>query len=503
MDDYGLISILPPMLAIFLAFKTRDALVSPFVSIFVGSLIFAKGSLYSALIAMWQTFIFKQVAAPWNAELFVLIVAIGIFVALIEASGSVEALAHSMSRFIGGRVKVQISAWIAGVLLFFSDSANCLILGPVFRPLVDRFCVSREKLAYIVDSTASPVCMLVPISTWAILIGGIITASLKNYGIEMDILTSYAKCLPYQYYTILAVFLVPVVAISRKDFGPMADAEILAVSGKSKYLMIDKKQKSERSKKSPPYIALISLIVLLTTISMMLVSFGFPEEVKSENVRVSLVIGYSMGALVCIVMLWACKIMTSSEIVECIISGAKNMSYVIILFVAALTLGNICSQLGTGKFLARITVPHIHTVFVPMLVFCLGAITSFATGTANGTQAILIPLAIPLAINSGAPLFITIGAAAAGGLFGDHCSPISDTTILASMGSGCELIDHARTQLPYALLAAVVSSGAYFVSNFTKRNMLIIVISFLTMSLLYCMFCKFLNKKSSNYRGNM
>lgn len=480
--DYGLLSILPPLIAIFLAFRTKDALVSLIVSIFVGSLIFAKGNIYSAVIAMWQTFIFKQVAAPWNAELFVLITIIGIFVALIESSGSVEALAHGMSRFIGSRLKVQVSAWFAGILLFFSDSANCLILGPVFRPLFDKFGVSREKLAYIVDSTASPVCMLVPISTWAILIGGIITASLKDYGIEMDILTSYAKCLPYQYYTILAVFLVPVVALSRKDFGPMAQAENLAKEGQSKYLTLGKMQNRARTS---PYIALISLIVLLSSILVMLVSFGFPSEIQSENVRLSLVTGYTMGALACIIMLKIHKIMSSSEIVECIVNGAKSMSYVIILFVAALTLGNICSQLGTGKFLARVTVPHIHTMFVPMIIFCLGALTSFATGTANGTQAILIPLAIPLAMNSGAPLFITIGAAAAGGLFGDHCSPISDTTVLSSMCSGCELIEHVRTQLPYALLVAFVSSVAYFINNFTKNNILIICVSFIVMCSLY------------------
>ncbi|WP_455596211.1 SLC13 family permease [Cloacibacillus porcorum] len=488
MSDYGLISVVPPLLAIFLAFKTKDTVVSLFTSIFVGVLIFAKGNLYVALVEIWQTFIFKQVSAPWNAELLVLITSIGVFIALIEESGSIESLAKKVSHFIGSRVRVQISAWITGLILFFSDSANCLILGPVFRPLADRFGVSREKLAYIVDSTASPVCMLVPISTWAILIGGIIEASLKDNGIEMDILTSYAKCLPYQYYTILAVFLVPLVALSRKDFGAMAVAERLAIEGKSRYLLKKEEEhvKVNNSKKeSPAFIALVSILILLFVIIFMLLSFGFPGEVKSGNVRISLVTAYTIGSLGCMAMLVWKIIMTLPEAIECAIKGAKNMSYIIIIFIAALTLGNICSVLGTGKFLAHVTVPYIHSILVPALVFILGTVISFSTGTANGTQAILIPLAIPLAISSGAPLFVTIGAAAAGGLFGDHCSPISDTTILSSMGSGCEPLDHVRTQIPYTLIAALVATLAYVVSSFTEHNVIVIAGSFILMYLLF------------------
>ncbi|EHL70343.1 Na+/H+ antiporter NhaC family protein [Cloacibacillus evryensis] len=486
MSDYGLISIVPPLLAIFLAFKTKDTVVSLFTSIFVGVLIFAEGNLYVTFVEIWRTFIFKQVSAPWNAELLVLITSIGVFIALIEESGSVESLAKNVSHFIGSRVKVQISAWVTGLILFFSDSANCLILGPVFRPLADRFGVSREKLAYIVDSTASPVCMLVPISTWAILIGGIIEASLKDNGIEMDVLTSYAKCLPYQYYTILAVFLVPLVALSRKDFGPMALAERLAIEKKSKYMLKNEENPLKAYKKEgPAFIALVSIFILLFVIFSMLVSFGFPGEVKSGNVRISLVTAYSIGSLGCMAMLVWKKIMTLPEAVECAIKGAKNMSYIIIIFIAALTLGNICSVLGTGKFLARVSVPYIHSVLVPALVFILGMIISFSTGTANGTQAILIPLAIPLAISSGAPLFVTIGAAAAGGLFGDHCSPISDTTILSSMGSGCEPLDHVKTQIPYTLTAAIVSALAYLISSFTEHNAVVIIGSFALMYLLF------------------
>lgn len=485
MDDYGVISIIPPVLAIFLAFKTKDTVVSLFVSIFVGVFIFAKGNLYNALVEVWRTFIFKQVSAPWNAELLVLMVSIGVFIALIEESGSIESLAKKVSGFIGSRVKVQISAWLGGLILFFSDSANCLILGPVFRPLADRFKVSREKLAYIVDSTASPVCMLVPISTWAILIGGIIEASLKDNGIEMDILTSYAKCLPYQYYTILAVFLVPLVALSRKDFGPMALYERLATENKAAYLLKSEGDTPKARRESPAFIAMVSIFVLLLVIFSMLVSFGFPGEVDSGNVRISLVTAYSIGSLVCMVLLIWKKIMTLPEAIECAIKGARNMSYIIIIFIAALTLGNICSVLGTGKFLARVTVPYIHSVLVPALVFILGMVISFSTGTANGTQAILIPLAIPLAISSEAPLFVTIGAAAAGGLFGDHCSPISDTTILSSMGSGCEPLNHVRSQLPYALIVAVVSTLAYLVSSFTEHNIIIILSSFILLYLLF------------------
>lgn len=485
MSDYGILSIVPPVLAIFLAFKTKNVILSLFSSIVVGVLIYAGGNPYVAVVEAWKSFIFKQISAPWNAELAVLMTIIGGFVALIERSKSVESLAKNISRLIGNRLKVQLAAWVGGMLLFFSDSANCLILGPVFRPLADRFKVSREKLAYIVDSTASPVCMIVPISTWAILIGGIISGALKEHGMEIDILSAYAQTLPYQYYTILAVLLVPVVALTKREFGPMLAAESKAVSGELRYADQDEDDSGALQKEAPASIAVISLGVLFVVLFGMFLSFGFPGEMESANVRISLATAYFLAMIVCMMLLVGRRVMTLEQTIQCAIEGAQRMAYVVIIFIVALSLGSICSALGTGKFMARVSVSYIPPMLVPAIVFFLGAVISFATGTANGTQALLIPLAIPLAIHANAPLFVTIAAAATGGLFGDHCSPISDTTILASMGSGCEVIEHARTQIPYALVAAAVSFVMFIVSSLIRSGIVLMVAAAVAMAAMY------------------
>lgn len=477
MNDFGILSIVPALLAIFLAFKTKDVILSLFTSVIVGALIVSKGNPYIALVDLWKKYIFSQLTSPWAAELIILMTVIGGFVAILEASGGLEALTKKMSTVIGSRVKVQLAAWFGGLCIFFSDSANCLILGPVFRPVADRFNISREKLAYIVDSTASPVCMLVPITSWAVLIGGFIEVSLKEHGITIDAFNAYLSTLPYQFYTVLAVFMVPLVALSKKEFGPMVEFETKAINRKSVVEeTVSDLEKEVESRRSYVSVALIPFLVLAVVLIGMFMSFGFPN-MGSDKFRISMASAYFLATLSCILMIVIKKIMTLSEAISTVIDGCKNITPVLIMLIAAFGLSTISGELGTAKYLARVTLPYIPSSMLAALVFLIAVIISFATGSANGTQALVIPLAIPLALHANAPLIPVVAAAAAGGLFGDHCSPISDTTILSSMGSGCNTVDHAKSQLPYALVAATASFFTFLLSGFTQNALILMPVA--------------------------
>ncbi len=485
MNDYGFLSIIPPILAIFLAFKTKDVILSLFTSLMVGALIAAGGNPYTALVNFWSKYIFSQLTSAWAAELIILMTIIGGFVSILEASGGLEALTRKLSVVIGDRIKVQLAVWLGGLCLFFSDSANCLILGPIFRPVADRLNVSREKLAYIVDSTASPVCMLVPITSWGVLIGGFIEASMKENGLAMDAFSAYVATLPYQFYTLLAVLMVPLVILSKREFGPMLPLEKKAVArinvleeGKSEL------EKQIEKRESSASVALIPFLVLSIVLVGMFMSFGFPN-MGSDKFRISLASAYFLGTLACIFMVVTKKIMTTGQAIESVISGCKNIMPVLIMLIAAFGLGSLCGEMGTAKYLARVTLSVIPSSMLAALVFLIAVGISFATGSANGTQALIIPLAIPLAIHADAPLIVVISAAVAGGLFGDHCSPISDTSILSSMGAGCDTVDHARTQLPYALIAAFASFCTFIVAGFTQNPFLLMPLAIVIMLLTF------------------
>lgn len=495
MSDFGILSIVPPLLAIFLAFKTKDVILSLFTSVIVGALIVSQGNPYVALVDLWKKYIFAQLTSPWAAELIILMTIIGGFVAILEASGGLEALTKKLSTFIGNRIRVQLTAWFGGLCLFFSDSANCLILGPVFRPVVDRFNISREKLAYIVDSTASPVCMLVPITSWGVLIGGFIEASLKENGMAMDAFSAYVSTLPYQFYTVLAVLMIPLVVLSKKEFGPMVEFETKAVNRKS---VIEEGpselEKNVESRKSYASAALIPFLVLVVVLVGMFMSFGFPN-MGSDKFRISLASAYFLGTLTCILMVVIKKIMTLSEAIETVIGGCKNIMPVLIMLVAAFGLSTLCGELGTAKFLARVTLPYIPSSMLAAIIFVIAVIISFATGSANGTQALVIPLAIPLALHANAPLIPVIAAAASGGLFGDHCSPISDTSILSSMGSGCNTVDHAKSQLPYAMVAAAAAFVTFVLSGFTQNALILMPVAIALMVVFFYLASKSFGKE--------
>ncbi len=463
--NYGVLSLIPAILAVVLAFKTKNVVLSLLISLYVGALIIAAWNPWQALQDLFSNYLFVDITSSGNAQTIVMMSFVGGFVALIEKSGGAKAFAKAIAEKITGKATAQVFAWVGGLAIFFSDSGNSLILGPIFRPIMDRLRVSRAKLAYILDSTSSPVCILVPVTGWGVYIMSIIATEFENLGIVESEMSVFMKAVPYQFYAILALLLVPLIAAGKKDFGPMALAEESAKHG----LTEEQKAADEEVIVSDdtnvsPWNMVVPLIVLFSVIFIMFIGWGFPtQNVPGSKIRVALTSGYFMASVALLAMIVRQKLMTFTEAFDTFIGGIKKMAGILTIIVCAWGVGSVCGNLGTSNFIVDSTVGVISPSLVPALLFIIGAVISFATGTSWGTMAILLPLGISMANGFGVSEYITIAAVLSGSLFGDHCAPISDTTVMSSMAAGCNHIEHVKTQIPYAGMAAAAAFISYLI----------------------------------------
>ncbi|MGF7060191.1 Na+/H+ antiporter NhaC family protein [Brassicibacter mesophilus] len=474
MEHMGFLSLIPPILAIVFAIITKNVIISLFLGSFVGILILSNGMLITATKTMIGEYLFTQLTDSYNAGVLVLLVFIGGFVALMEKSGGAAAFAEKTAKFINTRVKTQLAAWFGGIIVFFSDLGTPLIVGPIFEPIFDKAKVSREKLAWIIDSTASPVAVLVPFIGWGVYAMGLIQKEFESLSINTSDWDAFIHAIPFQFYPILVILMVPLIAFTKLEFSAMSKAE-KRVQETGELFWSDSKpmRKPERMKevqgiKSRPILVWLPILVLLVTLFGILVPLGFPfKKVGGNDFRVALSTGYLFSGLLLILMMSYYKVKKLQEAFEIYISGMQKMMYVALTLVLAWSLGSVVKNMGTANYIIEIMNGTVPVFFVPVLIFIIGACMSFATGSSWGTFAIMMPLAIPMAHHLGAPLYACIGAVLSGGLFGDHCSPISDTTILASTGAGCDHIDHVKTQLPYALVNASAALISYIVAGIT------------------------------------
>lgn len=470
--NYGLLSLVPAILAIVLAFKTKNTVLALIISLFSGTLIIAGWNPWIALQDMFSEYLFVDITGGSSAQTIIMMSIVGGFVALIEKSGGAKALARTVSESIDTRVKAQVLSWIGGLAIFFSDSGNSLILGPIFRPIMDRIKVSREKLAYILDSTSSPVCILIPITGWGVYIMSLIAQEFEVLGLTESDASVFLKAIPYQFYAITALLLVPIVALSGKEFGPMAKAERRVIYDNKLFnegtvTPIEEEPLSEKAENARARNIVVPLIVMFVVIFAMFVSWGFPREtIAGSKIRVALSSGYLLASITAMIFIIRDKIMTFEEAFETFMGGIQKMAYILVIIVVAWGVGSVCSNLGTSNFIVESTRGILSPNLVPALIFAIGSIISFATGTSWGTFAILLPIGINMAYSFDVSIYVTIAAVLSGGLFGDHCSPISDTTIMSSMAAGCDHVEHVRTQLPYALVAAIASFIGYLVAGF-------------------------------------
>jgi Na+/H+ antiporter NhaC len=470
-------SLVPVLLALVISISLRNVIVGLFVGLFVGVLMIEGPALLGGMSLMVRDYLVPQVTDSYNAGVLVLLGFIGGFVALMERSGGGAAFAAKVSYFITTKARLQVSAWIGGIVIFFSDLGTPLIIGPTFRPMADHLRVSRAKLAYIIDSTSSPVAILVPFIGWGVYIMSLLEQQFTALGIEQSDFQALIAALPFQLYAWLALFAVPLLALTGVEFGPMARSERRAVSEGleaevSASAVLDKpaqhdSQPGATGKARASFIWL-PLLVLFIVLLWTLVPLGFPfGRVSGADFRAGLSTAY-LSAAVALVLLMAVsgaqRVMVS---VHMYLEGMSRMMLVAIMLLLAWAMGDMTTTMGGDVYVATLAAENAAPWALPAIIFLVSCSISFATGSSWGTFAIMLPLALPATVAIDAPLYVCIGAVLSGGLFGDHCSPISETTILSSTGAGCDAFEHFQTQLPYSLANGALCLVGFIAAGFT------------------------------------
>ena len=477
----GWVSLLPPIVAIGIALAFRQVIPALFIGVWFGAWV-AEGltipGLWVGLLDVPNVWVLEAIAPPdgdtSHASIVVFTILIGGLVGIIARNGGTRGIVAAVTRWTTSRRSAQTVTASLGVVVFFDDYANTLVVGNSMRPVTDRLRVSREKLAYLVDSTAAPVASLALISTWIGFEVGLIQDALDAIGVDESAYSAFVSSLGYRFYPVLALVLVFAVALTARELGPMHAAEVRAArtgetSRTDNPAAIDEPEMSPKEGVPHRLVnAVVPLVVLVGgTLGFLFVTgegSTVREIVGSADSYASLVYGSIVAIVVAGVMTIAQRVLSLSETVQAWFAGVKSVLYVLIVLVLAWALSAVTGELGTAEYLADLLGSGLPMWILPALLFVTASATSFATGTSWGTMGILMPLAVPLTwavaqnealANDAAlsALYVSISTILAGAVFGDHCSPISDTTVLSSLASGCEPIDHVRTQLPYALLA--------------------------------------------------
>lgn len=495
---FGIWTLIPPLIAIILAFITKNVVISLSLGVLSGTFLLELNgcNVAAALFNGFLDFIGRIVSSlssPWNAGIILQCMTIGGLIALITKMGGAKAIAENLSKKAKSPVSAQLITWLLGLLVFFDDYANSLIVGPIMRPVTDKMKISREKLSFIVDATAAPVAGIALISTWVGYEISLIKDAYAAIGQNVNAYGIFVSTIPYRFYNILILMFIVFIAIFSKDFGPMLKAERRARSTGKVLSDTAKPMISEESADVKPkegiklsmwnavipigvlvlsafagfyyngYVTIIGgkdkeLIALLKNYPSSFAAIR--ETFGASDASIVLFQSALIASITAMIMGIFQKIFTLSEAVDTWIQGMKSLVITGVILVLAWSLSGVIKELGTAKFLVSILSDTIPKFLLPSIIFILGSIISFATGTSYGTMGILMPLTVPLAYAvspDSSYIIISTGAVLTGAIFGDHCSPISDTTILSSMGSACDHIDHTKTQIWYSLVVASVT----------------------------------------------
>ena len=465
MIETGWLSILPPVIAIVLALLTKEVYSSLFIGLFSGMAIYSFASGGTIVSTAANTFDMMYSKISDNAYMIIFLALLWAVVVLVSKSGGSEAY----GRWVEKRLKTKRSAAFAtsllGVLIFIDDGFNCLTVGTVMRPITDRLHISREKLAYIIDATAAPVCIIAPVSSWAVAVASEVS---QDGGFNV-----FLSTISYNLYALMTILMVVFLCLTGMDFGPMKKAEEAAEQKEA-----GAAEKGQQGNSRGRVIDLVLPIIVLIVCAILGMAYvggyfeGVPfSEAIGYNPTAGLTLGAFAGLVTAFVLYIPRRLMTAREFIANIVSGIGNIVPPMLILILSWSLGGVCRQMiGTGVFISGfVTTVHLPLGFLPFLIFVVAALMSFSMGTSWGTFGMLIPIVtmICAADGAGALLIPTLGATLAGSVYGDHCSPISDTTILASTGAACEHIRHVETQLPYATLVAVVCAVGYLIAGFT------------------------------------
>ncbi len=504
MIDAGWLSILPPVVAITLALLTKEVYSSLFLGIFTGMCVYCFSTGQGLLEAV--TYIFDMMAGKMgsNSMMIIFLVLLGSLVVIVSRSGGTAAYGRWAVRRIKTRRSAQLTTALLGLLIFLDDGFNCLTVGTVMRPITDKHRISREKLAYLLDATAAPICIIAPISSWAVAVASEVE--------EAGGLNAFVQTIPYNLYALLTIAMVLFLSATNFGFGPMKKAEERCLAEASPEPPEEREQPPVSEGDTAPAqgtvldLVLPIVTLIITAILGMAYVGGFFEGVDfataiGENPVAGLTLGTFAGLLAALIMYLPRRLMTMQQFVTGIIDGIKTMIPALTILILAWALGGVCREMiGTGNFVSHfVTSVNLPMSLLPAIVFAVAAFLSFSMGTAWGTFGILLPIVSMLC--AGAPggaevLMPTLGATLAGSVFGDHCSPISDTTILASTGAQCNHLSHVSTQLPYTVLVAGVCFAGYLVAGLSRSAVITILASLAVMGAAFALMWVFQRKNT-------
>lgn len=477
--NYGLLCLIPPIVAIVLALITKQTLMSLFVAIWVGSTMINGYNPIIGFVKVFSDYIIPSIASEWNAGLLVLVALSGGLIAMLRATGSAQAFSQLVTKKIDSAKKGQIATALSAFV--FSYTEPCLILGTIMRPVTDTVKVSRAKLAYILDSLGCNLASFSPISSYGPFITGLIAAELTAGGIQANEWGIWLNMLPLNMYGLFAMTTVFVVAIFELNIGPMHTEEIRArKEGKLLGDGVEPLVPETENTLPPGYnlktsnfaIPMISLFTALFGVifwSGNISSNGFAGCFQQANITLAITMGFVGGGIGAGVIGVKTKLFSPAKAFSHFIDGMVELINVPFILICAWSVGSITSQMQVGAYIGGIVQNHLTPGIVPFMVFIFGALISFATGSSWGVWSIMMPIAFPMAIKFNIPLPYVVAAVIGGGLFGDQCSPISDTTILSSTGASCNHIVHVQTQLPYGITVGSCAALGFLVGGLTKK----------------------------------
>ena len=466
-------ALVPPIIAIVLALITKEVYSSLFVGILVGGLFYSGFSFEGTFNHIFNDGYIAVLSDSYNVGILIFLVVLGAMVSLMNRAGGSAAFGHFAKEKIKTRAGAQLATIALGVLIFIDDYFNCLTVGSVMRPVTDEHKVSRAKLAYLIDATAAPVCIIAPISSWAAAVSGFVEGE--------DGFSIFIRAIPYNYYALLTIVMMITIVLLNIDFGSMRTHEKNALNGDlftSGKDASDKEAEPKSSKgKVIDLVIPIIMLIICCVIGMIYTGGffqgeGFVSAFSNSDASVGLALGSIFAMLLTIIIYLIRRVLSFSECMECLPSGFKAMVPAILILTFAWTLKAMTDSLGAAVFVAGAMEKSAGglMMFLPAIIFLVGCFLAFSTGTSWGTFGILIPIVVAVFANSNPQLMIISSSACmAGAVCGDHCSPISDTTIMASAGAQCNHVNHVSTQLPYALLVAAVSFVTYIVAGFVQN----------------------------------
>lgn len=479
-------ALVPPIVAIGLALITKEVYSSLFIGIVIGGLFYSNFSFEGTVNHVLQDGIVSVLSDTYNVGILVFLVVLGIVVALMNKTGASAAFGRWAEVKIKTRLGAQLATVALGVMIFVDDYFNCLTVGSVMRPITDKHKVSRAKLSYLIDATAAPVCIIAPISSWAAAVTGFVPGE--------DGFTVFLRAIPYNYYALLTIFTMIMLTVLKFDFGPMRKHEDNAIAG-DLYTTPDRPYadaKDDEIKGNGTMIDLVLPVIILIILCAcgMLYTGGFFSgenfvvAFSNSDASVGLSSGSVIALLLAILFYTSRKVLSFTDCMECIPEGFKAMVPPILILTFAWSLKAMTDSLGAAPYVANFVEQSAGSFmsFLPGIIFIIACLLGFATGTSWGTFGILIPIVVAVFENNDPQMMIiSISACMAGAVCGDHCSPISDTTIMASAGAQCNHINHVNTQLPYAMTVAAVSFVSYIVAGFVKTIAIALPVAFLLM----------------------